>query len=637
MPFWLGMTSRKAWRRLVHYQNEDRVLFKTAIKIRMITNMDDRIARIEALRNGMKEKKIDYYLIPTSDFHNSEYVGDYFKVREYYSGFTGSNGTLLVGPDMAGLWTDGRYFVQADKELSGSGITLFKMGEEGVPTITEYIKEHGKKGCRIGFDGRILRKNYVEKMLLTCKELEPVLVCEEDVAGKLWEDRPAISAEIVTVMEEQYRGEETDSKWEKVIEKMHQAEADFLFVSKLDDIMWFLNVRGNDVECNPVALSYLYITEKEIHVFLQKEAVTEELRSYLEARQVDVHEYRGVFAFLETQTSGLKGIADGDESSYLAAQSILKNGVILDVQNPIEAMKAVKDEKELAHIREFYLKDSVAVCKFLYRMKKEGHLYNEYSAGQVMDALRAQIPGFQGLSFPTICAYGENAAMMHYEATKDSHAMIEGRSFLLTDSGGQYPGATTDVTRTISMGPLTEEEKKCFTLVAAGMLRLQNAAFIAGCTGRNLDILARQLLWEQGIDYKCGTGHGVGYYLNVHEGPHSIRWKYMEGSTEAVLQPGMLVTDEPGVYKEGQFGIRTENVLLVKEKEKTADGTFLSFEVLTFAPIDVDAIDISYLDPSDIRKLNEYHKQVYEKISPFLSEEEREWLCEITAEIRERV
>ena len=589
--------------------------------------------KIEMLRRHMKKKDLDFYLIPTSDFHNSEYVGDYFKIREYYSGFTGSNGTLLVGMHMAGLWTDGRYFVQAAKELQGSGITLFRMGEENVPTIPEFIREHGKKGVRIGFDGRILRKNYVERMVKKCKDLIPKLVYEEDLAGLLWQDRPTLSAEKAYALEEIYCGMTIAEKWTQVREKLKETDADFLFVSKLDDIMWFLNIRGNDVECNPVAMSYLYILKDELHVFLQKEAVTEELAVYLKKNQVYFHDYWEVFDFLEKETKGLSGIADKDETSYLAYECISRAGKIVKERNPIELMKAVKTEKELEHIRYFYLLDSVAVCKFLYRMKKEGVGHNEWSAGQVMDKLRTEITGFKGLSFPTICAYGENAAMMHYEASEKSHADIEAKSFLLTDSGGQYSGATTDVTRTISMGSLTEEEKKCFTLVAAGMLRLQAAVFLSGCTGRNLDILARQLLWEQGIDYKCGTGHGVGFFLNVHEGPHSIRWKYTEGALETILQPGMLVTNEPGVYKEGEFGIRTENVLLVKEKEKNGDGTFLNFEPLTFAPIDLDAIDVSYLERTDIQKLNEYHALVYEKVSPFLTEEECCWLREATAKI----
>lgn len=595
--------------------------------------MDKRITKLNDLRHVMQAKNVDYYIIPTSDFHNSEYVGDYFKIREYYSGFTGSNGTLLVGQSMAGLWTDGRYFVQAAKELEGSGIELFKMGEEGVLTIPEYINEHGKKSVRIGFDGRILRESYVQRMVKTCKVLEPELVYEEDFAGDLWTERPLLSAQPVYTMKEEYCGMTIGQKWDLVREKMQDDDAEFLFVSKLDDIMWFLNIRGNDVECNPVALSYLYITMGGLHVFLQKEAVSASLAEYLKTNYVQLHDYNEVFSFLEKETTGLSGIAARDETSYRAFQAITKKGEVVKARNPIEELKAVKTEKELAHIRHFYLMDSVAVCKYLYRMKKEGVGMSEWSAGLLMDSLRKEIEGFKDLSFPTICAYGSNAAMMHYEATQDEHAMIEAKSLLLTDSGGQYEGATTDVTRTISMGVLTEEEKRDFTLVAAGMLRLQNAVFMAGCTGRNLDILARGPLWERGMDYKCGTGHGVGYFLNVHEGPHGIRWKYVEGTDEAVLKPGMLVTNEPGVYKEGKYGIRTENVLLVKDRKKTEDGTFLEFEVLTFAPIDLDAVDVSLLEASDIARLNAYHMTVYEKVSPFLNEEECSWLRQATMEI----
>jgi len=592
--------------------------------------MDDRILRLENLRNKMKEKNIDYYIIPTSDFHNSEYVGDYFKIREWYSGFTGSNGTLLIGEDFAGLWTDGRYFVQAEKELMGSTIELFRLGDEGVPTIPEYIFNSGKKGVRIGFDGRILRKFYVDRMINCCQGLEPVLLCEEDLAGNLWEERPALPKEEVSVLPMEYQGMSIAEKKEIVLRKMEEAKADFLFVSKLDDIMWFYNIRGNDVECNPVALSYLFMTREKMYIFIQKEAVSPLAAEYLTENGVIIREYDEVFEFLENEIQGLMGIADIEETGYLAAAIIEKNGKIIDASNPIEKIKAVKNEKEIEHMRRFYLEDSAAVCKFLYYIKKHGVGMSECEAAEYLDNLRSQIAGFQGLSFPTISAYGANAAMMHYEACEDKCAVIEDKGFLLVDSGGQYLGATTDVTRTIPMGELTEEEKKYFTLVAMGMLRLQNAVFLSGCTGRNLDILARQPLWELGMDYKCGTGHGVGYYLNVHEGPHSIRWKYVKDIGEAVLEEGMVVTDEPGVYIKDKLGIRTENVLLIKKKEQNIDGTFLTFEPLTYAPIDRDAIDISFMEPSDIRKLNEYHALVYKKISPYLEGEEKAWLYEVT-------
>lgn len=595
--------------------------------------MDKRIGRIEVLRTKMKERGIDYYLIPTSDFHNSEYVGDYFKIREWYSGFTGSNGTLLIGADFAGLWTDGRYFVQAQKELEGSGINLFRMGEEGVPTIPEYIMQLGKEGCRIGFDGRILRRFYVDRLLNCCQSLNPILVCEEDIAGSLWNDRPALSREEVSVLPKEYQGDTIAKRYEMVCKRMEEEQADFLFVSKLDDIMWFCNIRGNDVECNPVALSYLYLTRSEKYLFLQKDAVSLITKEYLISNDVIIKDYHEVFDFLKEATKSLSGIADIEETSYLASSVIEENATILKASNPIEELKAVKTPFEIEQMRKFYLQDSAAVCKFIYYMKKHGVGMTEYEAAEYLDRERAKIQEFRGLSFPTISAYGPSAAMMHYEADKDACAVIEKKGFLLVDSGGQYPGATTDVTRTIAMGQLTEAEKKYFSLTAAGMLRLQSAVFLSGCTGRNLDILARQLLWEQGIDYKCGTGHGVGCFLNVHEGPHSIRWKYVKDTTEAVLKEGMVVTDEPGVYRKDELGIRIENVLLIKKKEQTEDGTFLMFEPLTFVPIDLEAVDRKYMEASDIRRLNEYHAKVFEKIAPLLEQEEAEWLRSATSQI----
>lgn len=588
--------------------------------------MDIRNIRIDKLRQQMEKSDIDYYIIPTSDFHNSEYVGEYFKIREWYSGFTGSNGTMVIGMEFAGLWTDGRYFVQAKKELAGSKIELFCLGNEGVPTIPEYIFNTGKMGVRIGFDGRILRKFYVDRLINCCAKLDPVIICDRDLAGELWEERPLLSAEEIFVLPKEYRERGIEEKYEAVCKKMKEEGAEFLFVSKLDDIMWFFNIRGNDVECNPVALSYMFLTHDKKYLFIRKDAVSPCAAEYLLANNVEIKDYEEVFTFLEKETTALTGIADAEETSYLASSIIGRRGYILSAANPVEKIKAVKTASEIEHMKHFYLQDSAVVCKFIHYMKEHAVGMTEYEAAEYLDNLRAQTDGFKGLSFPTISAYGPNAAMMHYEAKKKDCAIIKDKGFLLVDSGGQYLGATTDVTRTIAVGELTQEEKKYFTLVAAGMLRLQGAVFMDGCTGRNLDILARGPLWEQGMDYKCGTGHGVGCYLNVHEGPHSIRYRYVKDIVETVLQEGMVVTDEPGVYIQDKLGIRTENVLLIQKKLTNADGTFLAFEPLTFVPIDLDAIDIQYLEPADIRRLNDYHRDVYHKISPFMGEEEREWL-----------
>ena len=589
--------------------------------------------QIQQLLHVMQEKKIDYYLIPTSDFHNSEYVGDYFKVREYYSGFTGSNGTLVISQQETGLWTDGRYFIQAKKELAGSGITLFCMGEKGVPSITEYLSEHTKEGDVIGCDGRVCSKKYAERLIEACKPKNIRLSYTEDLAGELWEKRPKRSANEIMVLPKAYTGASVEKKLLAVREKMKEIGADCFFLSKLDDIMWLFNIRGNDVECNPVALSYAFVTLQETYLFLQKEAVQkDEISSYFKEHQIIIKDYDSVFVFLENFSYTGTVLLDEYEISYQAFQSIEKNAKTISSQNPTEYLKAVKTEQEIEKMKEYYLLDSAAVCKFIYWMKHTG-AEDEMTAGAYLDKFRASIKDFMGLSFQTICAYRENAAMMHYEANEENNKKLEKSGMLLIDSGGQYLGATTDVTRTICLGETTEEEKKYFTLVAVGMLRLMNARFLEGCTGRNLDILARLPLWECDVDYKCGTGHGVGCFLNVHEGPHNIRWKYIEGTLEAVLKDGMLVTDEPGVYFENRFGIRTENVLLVRKGTENKDGQFLYFEPLTFVPIDLMAIVTDYMNEDDRMKLNHYHNQVYEKVSPYLTEEERMWLKEETRQI----
>ncbi len=594
--------------------------------------MDKRNIRIQKLQNKMKEKNLDYYLIPTSDFHNSEYVGEYFQVREYYSGFTGSNGSLLISEEAAFLWTDGRYFVQADKELAGSGIKLMKMGEKGVPAIADFLAEKTEK-LILGFDGRVLSAAYVEKIVKKKKNI--TIAAEEDYAGNLWEDRPTLSCQKAYELPLEYAGETVSKKLQKVREEMKKQQADFLFISKLDDIMWLYNIRGEDVSCNPVALCFALVTEKEAFLFIQNQAVDEKLSSYLEVEQIQTFPYESVYEYLEKSVSGI-GIAPASDTNYRAYRILMNQNRLVDASvndSPIPLLKAVKNKKEIANIKEYFLLDSVCVCKFMYWLKTTTEKLDELKVAKYLDDLRSTVKDFKGLSFPTISAYGENAAMMHYEACEDSYAGIEKKGFLLVDSGGQYLGATTDVTRTFAMGCLSREEMRFFTLVAMGMLRLQNAVFLEGCTGRNLDILARLPLWEQGIDYKCGTGHGVGCFLNVHEGPHSIRWRYDKDAEETILKPGMTVTDEPGVYFAGHFGIRTENTLLVVDKEENEDGHFLCFESLTFVPIDLDAIDLSVMEKKDIRLLNEYHRNVNEKIAPFLTKEEQMWLADATREI----
>ena len=588
------------------------------------------VSRLAQLRKLMREKSVDFYLIPTADFHHSEYVHDYFKCREYMSGFTGSNGTLVVNDKEACLWTDGRYFIQADRELAGSGIVLMKMNEPGVPKISEYLKAHMKTGQTLGFDGRCTD---TATFLEYKEELPDILFkMDEDLAGMLWQDRPGMPATDLFLIPDEIAGLSVQDKLTQVRNKLDNGSS--LFLSKLDDIMWLYNVRANDVACNPVALSYSYISPKEAVLFLQEKADKSAVLSALESAGVKVLAYEEVFTYLEqlpAQTILLdKSNVSAMVSDILSAKCEIQYGT-----NPTNMLKAVKNPVEIANIRKYYLLDSVAHTRFICWIKNhpDKKSLTELSAGAMLDAFRAEIPGFIEYSFPTISAYQANAAMMHYEATEECHACLSEEGFYLVDSGGQYMGATTDVTRTISLGALTEAQRKHYTLTACGMLDLAKAQWLYGCSGRNLDILARIRLWRQGIDYKCGTGHGIGYILNVHEGPQNIRWKYTDNMQEAILEPGMLVSDEPGVYLEGQYGIRIENILLTKNSINNSDGQFMDFDNLTFVPLDREALDPRYMNDEDLARVNQYQQSVYEAVSPYLDEKERSWLKEECAPI----
>jgi len=589
--------------------------------------------RLEALRSAMKASGIDFYMMPTADFHNSEYVNDYFKVREHFCGFTGSNGTLVVWKDGAGLWTDGRYFIQADKELSGTGVTLYKMGEEGVPTILQLLKEKMISGQTLGFDGRVVNASAGEQYEKALAEIGVKIAYEEDLAEKVWTDRPALPCGKTFVISDELSGKSVGEKLSDVRKKMAEEKANALLLTKLDDLMWLFNIRGCDVECNPVAISYGYITEEKAYLFIQQAALSEEVSAHLNGAGVIVREYGEVVSFLETEMpAGDAVLTDMRHCNYTLYKKVSDKCSAVNKKNPTELMKAIKNPVELENMKRVYLQDSVALTKFIYWVKKNvGKMeITEITAAEYLDNLRREIPGFLDLSFPTISGYNANAAMMHYEATPESYAVLAPEGMLLVDSGGQYMGGTTDVTRTIVLGPISDEIKCHYTAVASGMLQLTHAKWLYGCTGRNLDILARQPLWNMGIDYKCGTGHGIGYILNVHEGPQNIRWKFVEGMTEAVIEAGMDVSNEPGVYIEGSHGIRIENIMVAKNDVKNGDGQFMSFDTLTYAPIDLEAIDVKYMTAENRAFLNEYHKQVFEKVSPYLNVEEQEWLKEAT-------
>ena len=592
--------------------------------------------RIKKLRDKMKCENISYVIIPTGDYHTSEYVGDYFKVREFFSGFTGSNGTLLISMTEARLWTDGRYFIQAEQELEGSDIHLMRMLEEGVPSLTEYLAGIWQEGEKIGFDGKVISVSSYEKINRARKEgyKEDIFVMTFDPATDIWEERPVLPVSKPFVVPGELNGKDVIEKVRELKADLKEQNADAIWLSKLDDIMWLFNIRANDIECNPVALSYAYLDDKQVILYLQKSAVTEELLAYAKKEQFEIHHYE--LAELETaQIENKRILIDAGYVSIRFANILTSKNILVQNENPTTYRKAIKNKVELAAIHDVYIKDSVTVTKFIYWLKHQNLIeeVNEMDAGQYLDTMRSDIPGFIELSFPTISAYGPNAAMMHYEATKLKKSMLKKEGFLLVDSGGQYLGGTTDITRTISLGPLSKDMIRHYTLVLKGNLHLANAKFLYGCTGRNLDILAREPLWQEGIDYKCGTGHGIGYMLNVHEGPQNIRWHYNKEQRETILEEGMLVTDEPGIYLEGKYGIRIENVLECKKGMKTGDGQFMEFATLNYVPFDRAAIDADILSKEELEVLNRYHETVYNIMLPYLTTEECDWLREETAPI----
>lgn len=584
----------------------------------------------------MAQRGIDIYVVPTSDFHDSEYVGEHFKARKFITGFTGSAGTAVITMTEAGLWTDGRYFVQAERQLEGSTVTLYRMGEEGVPTVDEFLAEKlPENGC-LGFDGRVIGGTWGRRMEKLAEKKNGTIHCNEDLIDIIWEDRPALSKEPVFILEEKYAGKSTAEKLAAVREAMEKEGADYHILTSLYDIAWLLNVRGGDIECVPVVLSYLVLTEKECIWFLQEEIVDEKLRAYLNENHITTRAYDAIYEYVLDIPANAKVLLSAGQVNYRIVSSLNEDITIIDKPNPTLLMKAVKNQTEVDNTRAAHVKDGVAVTKFMYWLKNNigKTKITEISASDYLENLRKEQENFLGISFNTISAYGANAAMMHYSATPESDTELKPEGFLLVDSGGHYYEGTTDITRTFALGPITDEMRTHFTAVCRSNMNLAHAKFLYGCTGLNLDILARGPLWEMGIDYKCGTGHGVGYLLNVHEGPNGFRWRVVaERNDSGVLQEGMITTDEPGVYLEGKYGIRTENELVCHKSCKNEYGQFMEFENITYAPIDLDAIDPEQMTKREREYLNEYHAMVYKTLSPYMTEEENEWLKRYTRAI----
>jgi len=592
--------------------------------------------RIQHLRVLMAQNHIDAYIIPTSDFHESEYVGDYFKARKYMSGFTGSAGSLVVTSTDAGLWTDGRYFIQAARQLAETEITLYKMGEESVPTIEEFLLDKLQQNGVLGFDGRVMnaKLGLQLKEKLASKNIQ--VAYESDLVNIIWTDRPSLPIEPAFLLDVTYAGKSSADKLQDLRKEMAAKGATAHIITSLDDIAWLFNLRGNDIAYNPVVLSYAIIMKEHAYLFLDPDKLDASIQSQFAADKIEIKAYLEVYEFVKTLRSDEIILLDSKKVNFTIYQYLNTGLKIIDSNNPTVLFKAIKNTVEIENLRKAHIKDGVAFTKFMYWLKTNiGKIdITEISASDYLEDRRKDQAGFIELSFDTICAYKANAAMMHYSANADSNAVLQPEGMLLVDSGGQYFEGTTDITRTMALGELSDELKMHFTAVLRSMLNLADAKFLYGCIGMNLDILARGPIWDMNLDYKCGTGHGVGYLLNVHEAPNGFRWKKVpERDDGCVLEEGMVTTDEPGIYAEGSHGIRTENELVCHKGEKNEYGQFMYFEHITFAPIDLDAIDVSYMTPVEKKRLNDYHAKVYEKISPYLTPEEKAWLKIYTREI----
>lgn len=590
--------------------------------------------RITALRAIMKREGIDYYYIPTADFHESEYVVEYFKARKFITGFTGSAGVAVIGQEEAWLWTDGRYFIQAASQIEGSGFGLMKMGQEGVPTVMQYLGEKLQEGQCIGFDARVVNTNDAKEFAKIAAKKHGSLKTDKDLLDEVWTDRPELVHQPADVLKDEFNGEATASKLARVREQMEKEDAQYHIISTLDDIAWILNVRGNDIPHVPVVLSFLVIGKEDAMWFVEENALSDAVKEMAAECGITIRPYEDVYAYAATIPENSTVLLDKRKVNYRITNALSETVHIVSKANPSQLMKAIKNEIELENTRKAHLLDGIAVTKFMYWLKKNvGKIpMDEVSVSDYLQSLREQMEGYRDISFDTIAGYNANAAMMHYKAEPDTAAKLEPQGMLLVDSGGHYDTGTTDITRTFVLGPISDIQKKHFTMVVKSNLNLANVKFLYGCNGISLDVICREPIWKENLDYQCGTGHGVGYLLNVHEGPNSFRWQYRPGFDNP-FEAGMITTDEPGIYLQDQYGIRTENELICVKGEKNQYGQFMGFENITYVPIDLDGIDKQYLNAEDVKQLNDYHKMVYEKISPYMTPEENEWLKEYTREI----
>ncbi|MDT8717434.1 aminopeptidase P family protein [Clostridium sp. 19966] len=583
------------------------------------------------LRKLMKENEIDAYIVPSADYHLSEYVAEYFKCRQWISGFTGSAGTVVVTMTHAGLWTDGRYYIQAEKQLKGTEIKLFRMVDPGVPSVEKWLSDTLEKGSVVGIDGRVVSFKNLRGMKKQFSLKEINININIDLISKIWEDRPAIPEEKVFLHDDKYAGKSRADKINEIRKEMDKKKATHYLVTSLDDIAWTLNLRGNDVPCNPVFLSNLLITLTECYLFVDKKKVQENIAVELLESGITIKDYEETFAVLKSLTEDEALLFDPSATNAYLIGAINDSVKLVEEDNITTALKSIKNDTEIKNWEDCQVSDGVAMVKFIKWLKdsvKKG-IVTEISASDKLEEFRGQGNLFAGISFDTIAGYKEHAAMMHYKATEESDYTLKAEGFFLVDSGGQYFNGTTDITRTFVLGDISEEERKDFTLVLKANIALSSVKFLYGATGSNLDIIARQPIWKYGLDYKCGTGHGVGFFLNVHEGPQRLS----QVPNSIKLEKGMILTNEPGIYKEGKHGIRTENMMVVAEDEKTEFGQFMRFDIITYCPIDLEGIDPEMLAEEEKKWLNDYHKTVYKKLYPFLNQEEKQWLKYNTREI----
>jgi len=586
-------------------------------------------SRIESLRSLMKERSIDAFIIPSSDNHGSEYVSDYFRVRQWISGFTGSAGTVVITEKEAHLWVDGRYFLQGEQQIQGTEYILERMGEPGVKTYTQWICDNVKSGDTVSFNGKVFTVSQLHDLEEAFEEKGIKTKPEEDIFDIIWKDRPTMPNNKIFIHEDSYAGKTVEEKLTLVKEEMKNINVNNLLLASLDDIAWLLNLRGGDVECNPVFLSYFLISDDKYILYVDKEKLNEKIINLLSSKSISIKDYNDIVSDLKLIKGNIT--FDPSKTNVWLKESINKEVNTIEKRNITTDLKARKNSVELKNIENAHIKDGIAMVKFIKWVKENvnNEEITEISAAEKLKKLRAEGEDFIDISFDTIAGYGPHGAIIHYKASEESSLKLQPKGLFLVDSGAQYLDGTTDITRTIALGELTEEEKEDYTLVLKGHLNLSTAIFLEGTPGCSLDVLARRALWSKGLDFKHGTGHGVGYLLNVHEGPQGIRREL----NPIALEEGMIVSNEPGVYKADKHGVRIENLIAVQEKEKNDFGKFMCFKDLTLCPYELDAINISLLNEDEKSWLNDYHKKVLEKLSPYLLEDEVLWLRNATKEI----